>query len=329
MSDIQEPPKMARGRKSTHSSRELPSEHFVESCGAILFDLSDPNDKKICIVKPSYSNSEWLLAKGRRNHGESRKDAAIREVMEETGFRCKILPVTMPTHTTPPEAHADFPDSTHVYEGLSEPFWCTIRELKKPKRTKIIWWYIAVLEDEDKNAEKLPGEEKFMPKFVTCDKALEMLTFQTDRDVVAKAIGLVNDTIFARQEPAETDKKAKATINTTNPKAANTSTNRSNYTIPRKRKKQEIETKVKVEDAHSTSNDSALRSQGVGDPTATSLSDAQPWSGDRMADHNGEEANMVRLSKKQRRRRRLQNVQASNAARLGGGKSLDEQHVKP
>jgi 8-oxo-dGTP pyrophosphatase MutT (NUDIX family) len=225
---------MSVGRPSLHPSQELGSDRFVESCGAILFDLSDSQNKKVCIVQPTYTKHEWLLAKGRRNYGESRKDAAIREVMEETGFRCKIYPVTMGTHATPPDAGPDIRDSTRVYEGLSEPFWCTIRNMKNPIRTKIIWWYIAVLEEEVEGQENLPGEEKYVAKFFKCDEALERLTYQTDREVVAKAIELVDHTLFGvppPNKPPKASKKEKATKGPSAPKKAK-------YETPAQKKKE-------------------------------------------------------------------------------------------
>jgi 8-oxo-dGTP pyrophosphatase MutT (NUDIX family) len=225
---------MSVGRPSLHPSQELASDRFVESCGAILFDLSDIQDKKVCIVQPTYTKHEWLLAKGRRNYGESRKDAAIREVMEETGYRCKIYPVTMGTHATPPDADPDIPDSTRVYEGLSEPFWCTIRHMKKPIRTKIIWWYIAVLEEEVEGVEKLPGEEKYVPKFLKCDEALERLTYQTDRDVVAKAIELVDHTLFGVPPPNKATKAPKKATATNGPSAPK----KKKYETPAQKKKE-------------------------------------------------------------------------------------------
>ncbi|KAF2691351.1 hypothetical protein K458DRAFT_287498, partial [Lentithecium fluviatile CBS 122367] len=225
-----QPPRMAQ---STFASRELESEDFVESCGAILFDFSEAQ-KKVCLVRTTY-NKEWLLAKGRRNHGESRKDAALREVMEETGYRCKLLPVTMRTRATPPDARADIKNQARVYEGLTEPFWCTVRTMKKC--TKIIWWYIAVLDDHDAAAEKLPGEEKLEPEFMDCSKALETLTYQSDRDLLAKAIKLVDDTLFGKQNPgkqaAGKEAPSKALGDT---HSGSQSGNQSGYVLPRKRK---------------------------------------------------------------------------------------------
>lgn len=175
-------------------SRQISSDDFVESCGAILFDLANLADIKVCLVRAK-RNDEWHLAKGRRNYGEARKDAAVREVMEETGFRCSLLPVRMSTRAPGPDSHTDVADKAHMYDGLTEPFWCTLRELKHPMRTKIIWWYIASLDKEDATLEKLPGEAKFEPEFLPCKKALQTLTFQNDREILSKAFSILEETL--------------------------------------------------------------------------------------------------------------------------------------
>lgn len=173
-------------------TRVLSSEKFVESCGAILFDISNLDSIKVCLVQHRECG-EWHFAKGRRNQGESRKDAAIREVMEETGFRCQLLPVTMSTRATPTDAHADILDKAVVCEKLTEPFMCHIRTLRHRKGTKIIWWYIAVLE-EDGDQPKLPGEVKWCPKFMPWHDAVNTLTFQNDRQLLQKALEVLKMT---------------------------------------------------------------------------------------------------------------------------------------
>jgi 8-oxo-dGTP pyrophosphatase MutT (NUDIX family) len=177
---------------STVQTKALGSEKFVESCGALLFDLSDFDDIKVCLVQQRECG-EWHFAKGRRNQGETRKDAAIREVMEETGFRCRLLPVTMQTRATPVDAHVDVLDKATVCEKLMEPFMCHIRTLKHGKGTKIIWWYIAVLE-EDAGKPKLPGEDKWLPKFLPWHDAVNTLTFQNDRELLQRALEILRMT---------------------------------------------------------------------------------------------------------------------------------------
>lgn len=205
---------------STLQTKTISSDKFVESCGAILFDLSDHDDVKVCLIQHKDSG-EWHFAKGRRNQGEARKDTAVREVMEETGFRCRLLPVTMPTRATPVDAHADVLDKAQVFENLTEPFMCQIRTLKNGNGTKIIWWFIAALEgDGDKG--KLPGEDKWLPSFLPWRDALNALTFRNDRELLQSALSLLQTTIPAlgsltvgiNQQDLATTASANSNLNT-------------------------------------------------------------------------------------------------------------------
>lgn len=180
--------------ESSFVTRQYASEQFVESCGAVLFISSKPQNAKVCLVN-LLSTNEWMLPKGRRNIGESRKEAALREVAEETGLQCRLLPVTMPTRACAPNDPPDVPDEARTQIDITEPFMCTVRELPKGNGTKLIWWYIAVLE-YDAYSKKGPGEEQFRPEFFTPDDAVQKLHFESDREVLRKAVEIINTTEF-------------------------------------------------------------------------------------------------------------------------------------
>ncbi len=182
--------------QSAFKQRQVSSECFVESCGAILFDLSGP-EKRLCLIHYA-KRDEWLLAKGRRNCGESRKDAALREMMEETGYRCHLLPISMPTRATAPNGPADISDKARMFPNLTEPFMFTMRELRHDNGVKLIWWFIAIL-DENAENDRLPGETDFKASFFPLSEAVERLTFQSDREVVEKAIDLVEKSMTKSQ----------------------------------------------------------------------------------------------------------------------------------
>lgn len=59
-----------------------------------LVRLVLPQGKKVCLIQ-YHAKNEWLLAKGRRNCGESRREATLRELREETGYSAYLHPVTM------------------------------------------------------------------------------------------------------------------------------------------------------------------------------------------------------------------------------------------
>lgn len=170
---------------STFKASNYSAEHFAERCGAILFDFSGPGPQ-LCLVyyKPK---EEWLLAKGRRNCGESRHAAARREIEEETGYRCHLFPITMPTRAPASVEQSSVPDQPRLYPNLTEPFMVTVREVDGKTNVKIIWWYIAEVEDRDSGGK---GEEAFTSQFFNAEDAMQKLTFAGDRHILKKAIEL-------------------------------------------------------------------------------------------------------------------------------------------
>ncbi|KAI1851235.1 hypothetical protein JX265_001648 [Neoarthrinium moseri] len=167
-----------------------PSECFVESCGALLFDLSGKS-KKVCLLH-LIKNNHWTLPKGRRNCNETRQEAAVREVREESGYSCRLRPVTMPTRAPSNMEAADVKDLPRTYDGLTEPFFLEVRELGDDGGggVKLVWWFIAEL---DRSAIHGKPEVHFKPEFFDCDYALKKLTFQKDRDMLRRAIDLLEN----------------------------------------------------------------------------------------------------------------------------------------
>ena len=132
-----------------------------------------------------------MLAKGRRNVGEPRHQAALREMKEETGYSCRLLPLTMSTRAPPAIETGDCPDEPRVHEKVCEPFMLTCRHLNGDCGVKLIWWYIAAI---DESAEVGRGEEQFNTRLVAFEGAVSMLTFENDREIVRKAIEIFGET---------------------------------------------------------------------------------------------------------------------------------------
>lgn len=157
---------------SNFTTNNYTSEKFVESCGAIMFDFSSAS-MKVSLINYLKKN-EWLLPKGRRDCNEHRKDAAVREVREETGYACRLLPVTMPTRAPAPEESANVPDRPREYADIDDPFMVSLRGPEESSGIKLIWWYIA---EVDGHGEGGDAEEGFTAKFFDCDEAMRTLTF--------------------------------------------------------------------------------------------------------------------------------------------------------
>lgn len=186
------------------------SAQFVESAGAILFRFSIP--RQICLLY-LVDRDEYVLAKGRRNCGESIRETAVREVTEETGYACRLVPVNMSTRAPPPtplppsstgasgiekaeEELEELEDVPRTFCGVIEPFSLQIRQLGE-RDVKIIWWYIAVVDENEPDHDdykRLKKEQKFRVGFYGYEEALEKLTFQADRDVAKNAIEIFEAT---------------------------------------------------------------------------------------------------------------------------------------
>lgn len=173
---------------STSVNTQYTSSEYVESAGAILFHLSR---QQICLVHLT-QRDEWLLPKGRRNIGETRQQAAIREVQEETGLPCRLLPVNLMSRCTPNAEEIGFtPDVPRLYEKVVEPFMLTHRVLPGNHGIKLIYWYIAAI---DEDAPMLKGEDMFTAKLFGFEEAIATLKFASDRAIVLRAMEVYHAT---------------------------------------------------------------------------------------------------------------------------------------
>lgn len=60
------------------------------SAGCVVLDSEDDHEH-VYVIKPSNHYGPWSLPKGTVDKGESLKQTAIREVLEETGLRVKVM----------------------------------------------------------------------------------------------------------------------------------------------------------------------------------------------------------------------------------------------
>jgi len=58
----------------------------VRAAGGVVLD---PEGRVALVHRPRYD--DWTLPKGKLDRGESFEDAALREVEEETGLRCRLV----------------------------------------------------------------------------------------------------------------------------------------------------------------------------------------------------------------------------------------------
>lgn len=95
----------------------------------------------------------------------------------------------MPTRAPQPDEDPNVKDEARIYDNLIEPFMYTVRQLPPAKRVKIIYWYISAVDEDNPVADK--AEAGFELAAFSYEDAVEKLSFQSDRDVVAQAVKLV------------------------------------------------------------------------------------------------------------------------------------------
>lgn len=170
-----------------------------ETSSATASSLSNLPPLQVCLILHT-GRQEWLLPKGRKDRFEAITATATRETFEETGYPCKLLPLTLATRAPLPGSQTK--DCVEVVDGCEEPFMMTLRNVPnggengKVGGVKMIWWFVTVVDkaEEEKVEGTQTAVESYVSEFVDVGDALERATFQSDRDVIRKAVELVNET---------------------------------------------------------------------------------------------------------------------------------------
>jgi 8-oxo-dGTP diphosphatase len=117
----------------------------VEAAGGVVM-----RDGLLALVhRPEYD--DWTLPKGKLDRGESFEDAALREVVEETGLRCRLM--------------RELPEVEYEVRG----------------RPKVVRYWLMEVEDE---TPFVAGDEVDEVRWVEPAEALSLLTYERDRDVL-------------------------------------------------------------------------------------------------------------------------------------------------
>jgi 8-oxo-dGTP diphosphatase len=120
----------------------------VRAAGGVVI-----RDGRVALVhRPEYD--DWTLPKGKLDDGESFEDAALREVEEETGLRCRLV--------------RELPAIEYDVRG----------------RPKLVRYWLMEVEDETPFA---AGDEIDDLRWVRPQEGLALLTYDRDRDVLRAA----------------------------------------------------------------------------------------------------------------------------------------------
>jgi 8-oxo-dGTP diphosphatase len=121
---------------------------LVEAAGGVVV-----RDGRVALVhRPRYD--DWTLPKGKLDPGETFEDAALREVLEETGLRCRLL--------------RELPRVEYAVKD----------------RPKLVLYWLMEVESE---ADFVANDEVDELRWLTPADALALLSYERDRDVLLAA----------------------------------------------------------------------------------------------------------------------------------------------
>jgi len=123
----------------------------IEAAGGVVWRRSPKGGVKVLLVhRPRYD--DWSLPKGKLDPGEPHRAAALREVLEETGFVCK--------------AADELPEVRYVD--------------RKGRRKRVRYWAMEPLSGTFE-----PNDEVDEVRWVPVESVGEVVTYPRDADVVA------------------------------------------------------------------------------------------------------------------------------------------------
>ena len=124
----------------------------VKAAGGIVVRSAKKGPKVLLVHRPNYN--DWSFPKGKLDPGEKFKEAALREVLEETGYECKAHKPSLPS----------------------------IRYKDRHDRTKEVrYWIMTAL-----SGDFTPNDEVDLIAWVRVDKVADRLTYSKDRKFFAE-----------------------------------------------------------------------------------------------------------------------------------------------
>lgn len=127
----------------------------IEAAGGVVWRRSPKGGLEVLLVhRPRYD--DWSLPKGKLDPGETHRRAALREVEEETGLRCK--------------AQGELRSVRYVD--------------RKGRDKRVRYWAMAVVDGSF-----TPNDEVDEVRWVPTELAGSLLTYDRDADVVAELVG--------------------------------------------------------------------------------------------------------------------------------------------
>jgi 8-oxo-dGTP diphosphatase len=127
------------------------SEDVVRAAGGLVWRRNGFGDVELVLVhRPEYD--DWSFPKGKLHAGETEADAALREVEEETGLRCRL---------GPEQGTTSYSDSRN-------------------RRKVVRYWQMTPVDGE-----AAPANEVDDVRWVGLDAAARLLSYDRDRRLLA------------------------------------------------------------------------------------------------------------------------------------------------
>lgn len=110
-------------------------------------------------------NGDWVLPKGRVEKGEEIRDAALREVFEESGVKAEIS----------------------KYIGKANYKYRNLKQNKMVSKT--VYWYLMGTNNMDCTPQKKEGFVDAV--FVHIDKATELVRYKDEKNMIEKGLKMI------------------------------------------------------------------------------------------------------------------------------------------
>ena len=147
----------------TAPEQNIPTFEQISAGGVVYRRVDDRTEVVIVLVVPEM---RWQLPKGVIDDGETKEQAALREVREEAGVDAEVV---------------EFLDTSE--------YWFTVaRDGEVMRCHKFVHFFLMKYLGGDVNDH---DHEVAEARWVEVETALDMLTFDSDRDVVRKAKELI------------------------------------------------------------------------------------------------------------------------------------------
>jgi 8-oxo-dGTP pyrophosphatase MutT (NUDIX family) len=136
---------------------EVLAVRYKRSAGGVVYRKS-AGRIEVCLISTN-SRTRWQLPKGGIEPGETREQAALREVAEETGLAAQLE------------------------DKLGEISFRYVRKARKRIHKRVVFYLMRFEGGSTDDHDDEVDEARFFP----IDDAIERLTFDSERDVVVRA----------------------------------------------------------------------------------------------------------------------------------------------